>query len=338
MKLTRKERMRRALMYEQLDRFPTQINYTAGMGQRMATYFNVPEETLPDFLGNHMVRVDLSYPGRFSDDGKVTFDWWGVGFDSQEEGYFAAVCPLLDNPDLDAYPWPDPNDPALLSEAEQIVKAKGNTYFIAPNFGFALFERAWTLRGFEQFFLDMATNAGYAHELLERITEIQLSLIQRYLDLGVDGGYFGDDYGAQKNLLFSPRMWREFIKPRLAKLFAPFRERSLPVLLHSDGQIQKIVPDLLEIGLTTLNPVQPEVLDHAWLHENFGGDLAFYGGVSTQTVLPYGSPEDVQEAVSGCVRALSTEGTGLLVAPSHRMMSDIPLANVAAMLEAFRTL
>jgi len=96
----------------------------------------------------------------------------------------------------------------------------------------------------------------------------------------VDGGYFGDDYGAQNNLLFSPAGWRRLVKPRLARLFAPFHERGLPVILHSDGQIQKILPDLVEIGLTALNPVQPEVLDHAWLYKNFGGRLSFYGGIS----------------------------------------------------------
>lgn len=280
----------------------------------------------------------MSYEERLSDDGEVKFDWWGVGFDINEEGYFASVSPLRDRPDLDDYPWPDPDDPDLLADAEAAIKLFGDSYFITPNFGFILFERAWTMRGFEEFFMDMATDPGYANELLDRITEIQLALIHRYLDLGVDGGYFGDDYGAQKNLLFSPGMWRQFIKPRLAKLFAPFKEGGLPVLMHSDGQIQKILPDLVEIGLTTLNPVQPEVLDHNWLRENFSADLSFYGGISTQTVLPYGSPAEVHEAVSNCVNKLSPDGTGLLIAPSHRMMTDIPMANVSAMLDAFRVL
>jgi uroporphyrinogen decarboxylase len=336
MKMTRKERMWRALNYEAVDRIPTQINYTAGMGQKMAAHFGIAAAELPEFLGNHMIRVDLNYPGRLSDDGKVKFDWWGVGFDTKEEGYFAAVSPLKENRDLDNYPWPDPQDPQLLLAAEQSIKVNGDSYFVTPNLGFVLFERAWTLRGFEEFFLDLATDPGFANDLLDCITEIQLALIQRYLDLGVDGGYFGDDYGAQKNLLFSPRMWRHFIKPRLAQLFAPFRERGLPVLMHSDGQIQKILPDLVEIGLTALNPVQPEVIDHAWLHQNFKGDLAFYGGISTQTVLPYGTPDEVQKAVANCAAKLAPEGTGLLIAPSHRMMSDIPMANVAAMLEAFK--
>lgn len=338
MTMTRKERMRRAIHYEAIDHIPTQINYTAGMGQKMADYYKIQVRDLPEFLGNHMIRVDLSFPQKLSDDGTVEFDWWGVGFDTKEEGYFAAVSPLKENKDLDNFPWPDPDDPQLLAEAQGTIKTYGDEFFITPNFGFVLFERAWTLRGFEEFFMDMAVDPDFTNALLDRITEIQLKLIHRYLDLGVDGGYFGDDYGAQKNLLFSPRMWRKYIKPRLAALFAPFRERGLPVLMHSDGQIQKILPDLVEIGLTTLNPVQPEVLDHGWLRDNFAGDLAFYGGISTQTVLPYGSPEEVQEAVSNCIKKLAPNGTGLIVAPSHRMMTDIPMANVSAMLDIFRAL
>ncbi len=335
MTITRKERMRKALQHEQVDRLPTQINYTAGMGQKMAEHFRVSEKDLPSFLGNHMVRVDLNTPAHLSTDGKVKFDWWGVGFDTNEEGYFAAVNPLKDNPNLDAYPWPDPSDVKLFEKAKQVIQEKGSEYFITPNFGFALFERAWTLRGFEQFFMDMGSDPTYTGELLDRITEIQLKLIHQYLDLGIDGAYFGDDYGAQKGLLFSPAMWRKYIKPRLQKMFKPFIERGMPILMHSDGQIQKILPDLLEIGLTTLNPVQPEVLEHGWLADNFKGNLAFYGGISTQTVLPYGTPDEVRNAIGTCVNTLAPEGTGLVLAPSHRMMTDIPMANISAMLEVF---
>jgi uroporphyrinogen decarboxylase len=182
----------------------------------------------------------------------------------------------------------------------------------------------------------MALDPGYTAALLERITEIQLALIHRYLDLGVDGGYFGDDYGAQKNLIMSPATWRALIKPRLRRLFAPFRERGLPIVMHSDGQIQAILPDLVEIGLTVLNPVQPEVLDHAWLRQNFGQRLAFFGGISTQTVLPYGTPDEVAQAVATCRSNLAPDHTGLLLAPSHRMMTDVPMENVEALLASFQ--
>lgn len=338
MSLTHKERMRRAMLYEAVDRIPTQINYTLGMGSLLARHFDVSFEELPGTLDNHMVRLDLSYPQRLSEDGSLRYDWWGAGHDTKEEGYFVAYSPLSENHDLDAFSWPDPHAPHLLDKASQLVNRYGEEFFITPNFGFALFERAWALRGFENMFVDMSTEPDYTAKLLDRIVDIQLVLIHRFLDLGVDGAYFGDDYGAQKNLLFSPRMWRQYIKPRLARLFAPFCERGLPVMMHSDGQIQQILPDLVEIGLTTLNPVQPEVLDHAWLKESFSDELAFYGGISTQTVLPHGGPDEVTAAIRQCVRVLAPDGTGLVIAPSHRMMTDIPIENFEAMLRGLKDL
>ena len=335
--LNPRERLRRALQHQPIDRLPTQVNYTARMGQQLAAHFQVPVAELPARLGNHFVRVDLTYPARFSDDGRLRYDWWGAGHDTHEEGYFIPGNPLAHSTDLEAFSWPNPHAPQLLADAVRTIEHDHPDYFIAPNFGFALFERAWSLRGFEQIFLDLGRDPDFVAALLDRIVDIQLVLIGRFIELGVDGGYFGDDYGAQKNLLFSPAMWRKLIKPRLARLFAPFRERGLPVILHSDGQIQKILPDLVEIGLTTLNPVQPEVLDHAWLYEQFHDRLSFYGGISTQTVLPYGTLDEVSAAVAQCRRDLSPSGTGLLIGPSHRLMTDIPLPNVAALLAAFES-
>jgi uroporphyrinogen decarboxylase len=334
----RKERVRKALFYEPIDHVPTQVNFTSAFGHSIAAHLDVALEQLPYYLNNHLLRVDISHDGQPSDDGNVRFDWWGVGFDTREEGYFAAINPLAEAPDLDLYHWPDPHAPDLLRDAEETITAQGEAYFIVPNLGFALFERAWSLRGFEQFFIDMATDPEYAGSLLDRITEIQLILIHRYLELGIDGAYFGDDYGAQKNLLFSPLMFRMLLKPRLARLFYPFKERGLPIIMHSDGQIQQILPDLLEIGLTTLNPVQPEVMDHVWLREKYGDRLSYYGGISSQTVLPYGTADEVKKTVFHVSHTLAPESTGLVIAPSHRMMSDIPLQNVTALLEAFQIL
>lgn len=335
MSITHKQRVLAAFRFEALDRLPTQVNYTAAMGQALAARFGVPPADLPRALDNHLVRVDLTYASRYSADRLTRYDWWGAGHDTVEEGYFIRHSPLAGKPDLDAYGWPDPHAEGLFDDAQGVIAAQGGEYFVAPNLGFALFERAWSLRGFEQFLIDMALDPGYAGALLDRIVAIQSVLIDRYIALGVQGGYFGDDYGAQKGLLFSPATWRKLMKPRLARLFAPFRERGLPVIMHSDGQIQAILPDLVEIGLTVLNPVQPEVLNHRQLRTQFAGKLAFYGGISTQTALPHGKPRDVIAAVRACVEDLAPDGTGLMLAPSHRMMSDIPLQNVEAMLSAF---
>ena len=335
MSLTHKERVQHALQHHPIDRLPTQINYTYAMGEKIAAHFGVSLADLPARLDNHLVRVDLSYSRRLRDDGLVSYDWWDVGWATDEEGYLPTDSPLAHTDSLDDLLWPDPYDPHLLDEAAQKITADNGQHFIVPNFGFCLFERAWSLRGFEKFLLDLALNVNFVEELLEHITEIQVALARRYVALGVDGGYFGDDYGAQKGTLFSPDTWRKLFKPRLARMFGVFREAGLPVILHSDGQIGPILPDLVEIGLTTLNPVQPEVLDHAWLKRTFGDQLAYYGGVSTQTVLPSGTPANVKTAVEQAMRLLAPNGTGLMLAPSHRMMSDIPLENVEALLSVF---
>jgi uroporphyrinogen decarboxylase len=303
------------------------------MGKVLCDHFEVTPEELPDRLDNHMLRVNVNHESRLSEDGLARYDWWGVGWDTQIEGHWPADAPLAHTTDLDGIAWPDPYEPDLLSDAARTIEADKGRHFIAPNFGFCLYERAWSLRGFEALNMDLIMDPVFVEALLDRIVEIQLVLIRRFLDLGVDGGYFGDDYGAQKNMLFSPKLWRGMIKPRLARMFAPFREAGLPVIMHSDGDIAEIMPDLVEIGLTVFNPVQPEVTNHSWLRKTFGNSLAYYGGVSTQTVMSRGSADEVRSAAKDCARVLAPEGTGLLLAPSHRMMVDIPVENVQAFLE-----
>lgn len=335
-----RERMLQAITHQQVDHIPTQINFTHAMGEKLAAYFGLGLSELPARLGNHLRRLDLTYPKRASPDGGASFDWWGVGWSTATEGYWPAVSPLSDCTDLDKFYWPDPRATGLLHGAAEVLAAEANAaalerHFIVPNLGFALFERAWSLRGFEKLMEDLALRSDFVADLLDRITAIQEVLAQRFITLGVDGGYFGDDYGAQQSLLFSPRTWRALFKPRLARLFAVFREAGLPVILHSDGDITEILPDLVEIGLTVLNPVQPEVLNLHWLKSTFAGQLAFYGGISTQTVLPHGTPAEVRSAARAALRVLAADGTGLVLAPSHRMTTDIPIENVAALLDVF---
>lgn len=333
--LTRKERTRKALRREPVDRLPTQINYTPRMRTILASHLGIPEPALDDAFDNHLLRVDVSHHKLLSDDGTTAFDWWGAGWDTRTEGYWHSYSPLAQSEDLDGYSWPDPERSGLLDEASAMIAARGRDYFVAPNFGLCLFERAWSLRGFDTLLMDMLERTEWVEDLLDRITAIQVRLARRFVEAGVDAGYFGDDYGAQKAMLFSPRLWRRLMKPRLAQMFQVFRDAGLPVILHSDGDIRAILSDLVEIGVTTLNPVQPEVLEHEWLYREIGDRLSFYGGISTQGVMPSGTPEEVARATADCARALAPGGTGLLLGPSHRMQSDIPPANVMAMVAAF---
>ncbi len=336
--LTRKERMRRALRREPVDHLPFQTNFTGAMGWRLAEHFGIPEAQLQDRLGNHLLRLDPSHSRQRNADGSIEYDWWGAGWDTRTEGYWHAFAPLADSLDLDGFAWPDPDAKDLLGKAHETISMQGAAYFVVPNFGMCLFERAWSLRGFDAFLMDMAERPEWVEQLFDRIVDIQLRLGQRFIAAGVDGGYFGDDYGAQRSMLFSPRTWRRLVKPRLARMFSLFADAGLPAILHSDGDIKAILPDLVEIGLTTLNPVQPEVLDHAWLAREYGQKLSFYGGISTQSVMPRDDTELVRKATIECARVLAATGTGLVLGPSHRMQSDIPVANVDAMLDAFRQL
>jgi uroporphyrinogen decarboxylase len=336
--LTRKERMRRALRREPVDHLPYQTNFTGAMGLRLAKHFGIPVTQLPDRLGNHLMRLDVSHTRQTNTDGSIEYDWWGAGWDTRTEGYWHSFAPLADSLDLDGYAWPDPDAMGLLRKAQETISTQGEEYFLAPNFGMCLFERAWSLRGFTALLMDMADRPEWVEELFDRIVNIQVRLAQRFIAAGVDGGYFGDDYGAQKSMLFSPRVWRKLVKPGLVRMFSPFTDAGLPVILHSDGDIKPILPDLVEIGVTTLNPVQPEVLDHSWLAREYGRKLSFYGGISTQSVMPQGDRETVRKATMECAQVLAPFGTGLVLGPSHRMQSDIPPASVDAMLDAFREL
>ncbi len=331
----RKERALRALRREPVDRLPVQTNYTAKMGRILAEHFGVQIEELPDRLDNHLLRVDISHPRRVNEDGSIAFDWWGAGWDTRTEGYWHSFAPLKESYDLDRFVWPDPEAAGLLDAALRAIAARGADYLIAPNLGMCLFERAWSLHGFDAVLMDMIERPEWVEELLDRIAAIQIALAKQFVAAGVGCGYFGDDYGAQRSMLFSPRLWRRLIKPRLAAMFAVFLDAGLPVILHSDGDIRAILPDLVEIGLTTLNPVQPEALEHAWLYREYGSKLSFYGGISTQDVMPTGNAEAIRAATMACSRELAPEGTGLLLGPSHRMQSDIPPHGVDAMLEAF---
>jgi uroporphyrinogen decarboxylase len=333
--LTKKERMRRALWREPVDWLPCQTNYTPVMEKKLADFFHLSAKELPARLNNHLLRLDLTYPKRLGADGRIGYDWWGAGWDTRTEGCWHSFAPLIENADLSKFPWPDSSEPHLLDGAAKALAEDHGRHFVAPNFGFCLFERAWSLRGFDALLMDMVEKPEWVEKLLERIAEIQIAVARRFVGLGVDGGYFGDDYGAQRGLLFSPTVWRRLLKPRLARLFAVFRGAGLPVILHSDGDIWAILPDLVDIGLTCLNPVQPEVLEHERLHREFGRHLSFYGGISTQTVMPGGTPAQVKQASAVCVRQLAPQGTGLILGPSHRMQSDIPAQNVAALLEAW---
>lgn len=334
---THRDRVIAAINHEKLDRLPIQINYTKRMGELLARHFGVQVTELPFFLGNHIMTAVPDERIRIDHDALVEYDIFGVGWDLRSEGFLVAYHPLNNLSDYDTYRFPDPDDPSLLNSAAKLIQTYRGKYFINGAQGFCLFERAWTLRGFTNFLTDLVVNQDFVEELLDRITDFQVRLARHFVELGVDGGHTGDDFGQQKGLIISPAMWRRFIKPRLAKVWSVYKDAGLYVTHHSCGDVREILDDMIEIGLNVLNPVQPQAMPIEGLAKRYGKQLAFYGGISTQHTLPFGTTEDVRAEVANAIATLGATG-GYIVSPSHEMTSDIPMENVDAMLNTIREL
>ncbi len=200
-----------------------------------------------------------------------------------------------------------------------------------------MYETAWQIRGYEQFLMDLIDRPAWAESLLDRLFENNRFRAVSAARAGVDALYCGDDVANQNNMMFSPDLWRRFMLARWAKVWDAAREINPEIVIHyhSDGNIIDIVPDLVEAGLTVLNPVQPECLDAAAICERFGDRLSFDGCIGTQSTMPFGSPQDVRNRVRECIEQFGRDG-GLILSPTHILEPEVPIENIEAFVDACR--
>jgi uroporphyrinogen decarboxylase len=344
--MTARQRVRKCVLFQETDRVPWQINYTSQLGDMLLESLGLGADfggapllkyaKLDDFLGNHIAYVrnravdslrEVS-PGIWRDE-------WGVLWDRRIDHDIGTPvnCPL-ESGRLEDLRLPDPDEPARYAHLRPIIQANQDRYILAK-FSYSLFERAWSLRGMENLLVDFACNPGFVHELMRAICDFNLSIIRNLKAYPIDGIYYGDDWGSQKAMLMSPEMWRQFIKPYLSEMYAWAHRQGYEVFIHSCGEVTPVLDDLIEAGLNVFNPFQPEVMDVAGLMERYSGRLAFYGSLSLQKTLPFGSQEEVRQEVRHRLQLARTFG-GLIIAPSHDLPPDVPPANVLAMLEALR--
>ena len=340
--MTEKQRIKKWVAFQDADRVPWQINYTTQLGDLLLEQLGLRAaptlkyDRLDEFLGNHIAYVrnrgtdslrEVS-PGVWRDE-------WGVLWDRRIDRDIGTPvnCPL-ESGRLAELHLPDPDDPARYAHVQPIIEANPDRYILAK-FSYSLFERAWSLRGMENLLIDFSFDSAFVHELLRAICDFNLAIMENLRAYPIDGIYFGDDWGSQKAMLMSPQMWRQFIKPYLGEMYGQARRQGYEVFIHSCGQITPVLDDLIEIGLNVFNPFQPEVMDIAGLMQRYSRRLAFYGSLSIQQTLPFGNEAEVREEVRQRLSLARTFG-GLIIAPSHDMPPDIPLANILAMLEALR--
>lgn len=197
-----------------------------------------------------------------------------------------------------------------------------------------LFERAQMMRGMEECLTDFYLNPGFLHELFDALADLIVKTICAARSLDAPAVFLSDDYGTQNGLFISRALWMEFIRPRLRRIVETAHNCGKAFFLHSDGNIEELIPDLIELGVDAIHPVQSETMDFGLLKRKYGKDICFYGGVGTQQTLRFGRPEDVRREVAGLKRRL--DGTGFILAPTLQLMEDIPVDNVLALIEEAR--
>ncbi len=276
-------------------------------------------------------------------------DMWQTPHKYTEVGGYYAIAgyPLgqenLPLDDIEAFDWPDPYNPAMFEGLwEQAKYWYENTDYVvgADGIKVGVLQTASQIRGYDKLFIDFALKPDIAHALLDKISGLINEMYREYME--VVGPYvqvvcITDDQGTQNSLMISPKMFREFIKPRLKAQIDTIKEvADVKVLFHCDGAVLPLMDDFIDIGVDILNPIQTVVKgfeDTQALKEKYGDRICFHGAIDVQQVLPNATPEEVRYEVAKRIHDLGPGGSYIL-APCHNINIDIPVENVATMFEA----
>jgi len=246
--------------------------------------------------------------------------------------------PALEKPTLDGYRFPDPDaffNEGWYERALQLINDKKD-YFLVTTIGLGLFERSWAMRGFENAFIDSIANPDFYKELIKRIFEQQMMLLDRILTLPLDGILLQDDYGGQDGIMIGAERWRKYFKPYIAKMYAKIHGAGKYVLNHMCGSEAEILPDLIDIGLDVYESVQPEAKNNSpyRLKKLYGKNLTFWGGLGSQSIIPFGTPHEIKLEVSKLCKEMRKKG-GYILSPAKEIQPETPVENAVALIEAF---
>jgi uroporphyrinogen decarboxylase len=274
-------------------------------------------------------------------------DEWGAEWEKSDvlHPYINVLGPLqhISEPvvaDVESIPWPVPDDPGRIRGLRDKILAvqHKSDYAVVlnlPNSTFALTQR---VRGFVETLEDLLLNEAFAEALQERITDVICGIAELALgEVGdlIDGVSFGDDMGVQNQSYMSADLYKKMVKPHHRRFVETLHKHTdAKVITHSDGSIRELIPDFIDIGIDVINPVQVSAtgMEPDQLNAEFGKYLAFWGGIDTQHVLPFGTAADVAEAVKGRRKDLGNNG-GYVQASVHNLQSEVPPENIVAMFE-----
>lgn len=352
--MNHRERILTALQHEEPDRCPMQVSFTPEFADRLRDALQLQGRAvhnphgggntyaLERLLDEDMLLTSVGWANSYYQDADTYTDEWGIGWKSVPyntpfgQGRYTEIAahPLADDSAISSYRGPDPHRPELYAEAERVIRDFKEEYWIVGVTVTTIFECAWGLRGYERLLTDFVLNPELAECILEFPYRFHLAAAKKLVEMGVDMIWTGDDVGTQRAMLISPALWRRFFKPRMANFIAELKaiNPDVKVAYHSDGQIYPILPDLIEIGLDVLNPVQPACMDPVRLKKEYGDRLCFWGSLDEQHTLPFGTPKDVRDEVITRLQTLG-KGGGLILGPTHHVQLDTPMENFWAMVD-----
>ena len=263
--------------------------------------------------------------------GPTITDQWGVVWSTNDMDRGSPIGPCLTRPDLALAPRPDGADPARFECMAEALLAETERYRVIPCGD--LWERAGFMRGLGDLLMDVALRPDFVAELLDLLCDYILATVDNVAGMPAECLFLSDDYGMQQSLMLSPDAWRRLVRPRFQKFVDASHAAGKAAMLHSCGAVTEIVPQFIECGLDILHPIQPEAVDIFALKREFGADITFMGGISTQQTLPHGSPAEVKEEVRRVLDVMARDG-GYILEPGITIQVDVPPENVVALAEA----
>ena len=341
--MTSKERVQAALARSNPDRTPVFMWFHPATARHLSRVLEIAPARICEAMGDDIRQtwVNNNYAMEgivHAHEGEGHTDFWGIEW--RKEGAFnqAVRFPLAGAPPetLADYGFPMDRMEALVGLMAPVVEARGDL-FLGVDVSPCVFEMYNRLRGMEAALLDLALHPEESYALLGRCADFAAALSEESLKrYSVDWLWLGDDVAGQQSMMMSPALWRAMIKPHLARVARVGLDYGLPVAHHCCGALRPIIPDLIEIGISVLNPIQYGCpgMEPGSLKAEFGEEMSFMGGVDTIDLLPNATPLQVRHATETLLETMTTGGGGYILAASHTVPPETPDENIFAMYEA----
>lgn len=237
--------------------------------------------------------------------------------------------------ELKAYPFPRLSAKVSAAQKLAVKQAHSRGKFALGGAECSVWETAWAARGMEVLMMDMLADEEPACFVLDKVTNNTGTSVVNFAKAGADGIMLGDDIGMQKTIMMSGDLYRKYLKPRLKKIIDAARavKPDIIIFYHSCGYVVPFIEDLIEAGIDVLNPVQPECMDFKELFRQYSRRLSFSGTLGTQTLMPFGTPEEIKNEITDRLDFVGPKG-GLLICPTHVLEPEVPVENIVAFIDA----